>query len=298
MKIINRLKTIKNKIDKNQNINFGLVKTVLEKTVNSLYEKNIIDDIGYKMIMDKMNQNLTNVPLKTSNIKNASIKNNAIVMLIIAIVVALANKSVAANNYNNQRTITKQNVSQEQMMSKALAIIIYFEKIQFGDVYDKNGNLIQRNVAVVYDDDVSAKSSQKRWNGRPQDLDRFIRNCKGTPTIGYGTTDPSVVRKGFITQQQAKNLCKKYMRQVHRVIIQRLGKQYWDTLNENQQAALISYFYNCGANATATKLFAAIRIQDWKQAARQMDIVKSKGKILKGLQRRRAIQQKIFLQGL
>ena len=187
-------------------------------------------------------------------------------------------------------------ISDGEVINKAFDLIKHFEGAIIGNVYDKDGNIIAKNVHVVYDDKKPMNDPNKKWDGRPQTLQDFLDNCEGTPTIGYGTTDKKAVNKGYITEEQARSYCEDYIKEIQKIIIKRLGdEKYWNNMNLNQRIATLSYFYNCGAYASANKQFDAIKKQNWKQVAKNMDIVKSNGKVLPGLQKRRAEEQKIFL---
>lgn len=80
-----------------------------------------------------------------------------------------------------------------------------------------------------------------------------------------------------------------------------IGADIWDKLNENQRGALTSFVYNCGVGDPAYKIWGNVRafingtmtkvalITYWETS-----VIKSGGKILKGLVNRRAAEPKLF----
>lgn len=87
----------------------------------------------------------------------------------------------------------------------------------------------------------------------------------------------------------------------------RIGPKF-DQLNENQKMAVVSYVFNSGDHALKyydkktrkftnqdTKFVTAIKEGDLEEAARQMDIVTSRGKEMQGLVDRRARERELFL---
>ena len=118
-----------------------------------------------------------------------------------------------------------------------------------GDVKDANGKIVGKNVHVVYDDNKGGKRATP-WNGQ-EDLNTFISQCKGTPTIGYGITDKNIVKLGYLTQQQAQDYLKDEI--LNRIDQNKsiVGSDVMESLTYKQQAALIALWYNIGsANAT------------------------------------------------
>lgn len=118
----------------------------------------------------------------------------------------------------------------------------------------------------------------------------------GVPTIGYGFTDPEIIKKGSITEEEATELLKKDIE--HRR--QKLSHQIktWDQLSTNQQNALISYGFNVGVSnwkKTQPKLLNALNEGNFKHASKYINAVKDKsGKVLPGLVKRRKEEQEWF----
>ena len=130
------------------------------------------------------------------------------------------------------------------------------------------------------------------------------KDVKGVPTIGYGCTDPELVKKGKITETEAQEALKKEVQNVYDALEKKFGKD-WKVMDDFQQAALISLYYNVGINKTFDKLQKNIKAHDWKAVAKEfLDIdnitVKQNGKDVKkkvaGLTARRNTEaNKIFL---
>jgi lysozyme len=69
-------------------------------------------------------------------------------------------------------------------------------------------------------------------------------------------------------------------------------------LKQHQLDALVSYVFNVG-RIEGTQLLKKLNAGDFEGAAREMDVVTQKGtgKVLPGLVKRRAAEQKLFLYG-
>lgn len=115
----------------------------------------------------------------------------------------------------------------------------------------------------------------------------------GILTIGYGNTfykDGSKIKEGdLITKTEADDLLDWYCRE-HIT----LPKGEWSL---NQKRALFSLLYNIGMSAfNKSKCKKAIERKDWVEAYKNWDWVKSNGKVLKGLVRRRNAEKKLFFE--
>lgn len=113
----------------------------------------------------------------------------------------------------------------------------------------------------------------------------------GVWTIGYGHTDG--VKKGLkITLNQAESFLrediKKFENGVNRLVA--------SPLNQNQFDALVSFCFNCGLWAFKTStLRQKLNAGDYAGAAKEFPRWnKSGGKVLNGLVKRRAAEQKLF----
>lgn len=118
----------------------------------------------------------------------------------------------------------------------------------------------------------------------------------GVKTIGYGFTDPELIERGYITEEEATEILKKEIKEREKKLESQIPT--WFLLNNNQKSALISYGYNVGVEnweKYQPKLFQALASGDFANAAQYMDIVKDrKGNILPGLVTRRKEEQEMF----
>lgn len=91
----------------------------------------------------------------------------------------------------------------------------------------------------------------------------------GIPTIGYGFTDSSLVKKGTITQAEAdRQLLKEVLKRESN--LQKL--KYWDKLSESSKTALRSYYYNYPAGfKDTTKFIKYWNAGDFENAIREVD---------------------------
>lgn len=144
-------------------------------------------------------------------------------------------------------------------------------------------------VPYPYDDLVPAvRGKYREWRGGP---------VRGTLTIGYGHTDaaahPLKVRKGVrISERQAVEILAVDLQEVE-AAINRLVKV---PLAQGQYDALGSFTFNVGAGALASStLLRKLNRGDYDGARAQFDRwVKSKGKTLRGLVRRRDGEQALW----
>lgn len=109
--------------------------------------------------------------------------------------------------------------------------------------------------------------------------------CKGTLTIGYGHTGSDVKKGMVITQSQADAFLKKDMSNFCKAVNKYVDKY---KLNQNQFDALVSFSFNCGTGALA-KVMSSGNITGTMSL-----YVHSKGILLKGLQRRREAEIKLY----
>lgn len=113
----------------------------------------------------------------------------------------------------------------------------------------------------------------------------------GVYTIGYGHTK-GVTKGQKISQERANSLLgqdiKEYENAVNRLISA--------PLNQNQFDALVSFCFNCGVGAFKTStLRKKLNAKDYQGAANEFPRWnKGGGKVLKGLVKRRAAEQKLF----
>ena len=113
----------------------------------------------------------------------------------------------------------------------------------------------------------------------------------GVWTIWYGHTRG--VKKGLKIAQNQADL---FLREDIKVYENGLNKTVSVPLNQNQFDALISFCYNCGLGAfQRSTLRERLNAGDYTGAAKEFSRWnKANGKVLSGLVRRRAAEQKLF----
>ena len=119
-----------------------------------------------------------------------------------------------------------------------------------------------------------------------------VYKCQpGVDTIGYGFTDPKIVSKGFLTEEEASLLLKEEV-DMHLSYVDSLVEK---PLTEQQRIALASFSFNCGKE-NLKNITARINKGKYEEAAKAILLyVKANGKVSKGLQKRRMIEHKIFI---
>jgi lysozyme len=118
----------------------------------------------------------------------------------------------------------------------------------------------------------------------------------GHKTIGYGHVIKPYEQKQLgnrITKNQAEQLLEQDIRQAQAS----LYKYCSVPLNENQQAALISFIFNCGSGAfQASTLRQKLNRGEYSNAANKLlRWVHAKGVKLQGLVKRRQLERFLFL---
>jgi lysozyme len=112
----------------------------------------------------------------------------------------------------------------------------------------------------------------------------------GVDTIGYGFTNPNLVSKGYMTEEEASNLLREEVN-LHLSYVDSLVKE---PLTENQRNALASFSFNCGKESLR-KIAERINKGKYDEAAEALLLyVNASGKVSKGLQKRRKIEYQIF----
>lgn len=128
-----------------------------------------------------------------------------------------------------------------------------------------------------------------------EDFSATPYNHDGIWTIGYGSTDPTLVRKGKISKAEARGAMRNYLVGQDR----KLGTLIpgFAGLPDTAKNALRSYNYNYNITAkNSPKLLKALSTQNWAEAARQMDAgwnQVGQG----GLRKRRQAERDLFLSG-
>jgi lysozyme len=116
----------------------------------------------------------------------------------------------------------------------------------------------------------------------------------GVPTIGYGHT-LDVRMNQRITQQQADELLCEDLRLVE----EQVTLMTTDSVTQNRFDALVSFAFNLGADALSrSTLLRCLLRGDIAGAAAEFDKwIYAGGVILAGLERRRAAEKALFIQG-
>lgn len=118
----------------------------------------------------------------------------------------------------------------------------------------------------------------------------------GAPwTIGWGDTGPDVVEGLEITQAEADERFARRMSEEFEPAVKRSVRLA--PLTQRQFDALVSIFYNAGATAMANStMVRLLNVGDYGGAAAEFPRWnKSGGVVMKGLQRRRDAERRVFL---
>ena len=113
----------------------------------------------------------------------------------------------------------------------------------------------------------------------------------GVYTIGYGHTR-GVTRGMKITEEEASAFLAADLRNSEKAVERYDSIYYW---NQNEFDALVSFTFNCGA-ANLRSLLRNGRRNRSQIAATLPLYRKAGGKVLKGLERRRAAEKALFLE--
>ena len=127
----------------------------------------------------------------------------------------------------------------------------------------------------------------KRWEG----FSATPYYCAaGVKTIGYGDTDPKIVNRGYITEEEAEQYLVERIKTTKDDIQAKLVAPVSDT----QLAALISFYYNLGPSNfdNIAERINDGRVEEAGDAIMLYD--RCNGKPLKGLRDRRQEEQYLF----
>lgn len=146
------------------------------------------------------------------------------------------------------------------------------------DVFDKYGNTYsQPNWGSTW------QSRLPGYGGGKSKYDNIIKFIKqyegfkdttyldgnGIPTIGYGFTDSSLVKKGRMTREEADRRLIKEIQQ-REATLSKLKN--WNNLGEDAKTALFSYYYNYPAGfGNNTKFMKYWNAEDFDNAIREVD---------------------------
>ena len=118
-----------------------------------------------------------------------------------------------------------------------------------------------------------------------------VYKCQaGVDTIGYGITDPEIVKRGILTEEEASEILKEEVN-VHLSYVDSFVKK---PITEQQRNALASFSFNCG-DGSLRKIAARINNGKMKEAGDAILLyVYAKGKPSNGLKNRRKIEYQMF----
>ena len=118
-----------------------------------------------------------------------------------------------------------------------------------------------------------------------------VYKCQaGVDTIGYGITDPEIVKRGILTEEEASEILKEEVN-VHLSYVDSFVKK---PITEQQRNALASFSFNCG-DGSLKKIAARINNGKMKEAGDAILLyVYAKGKPSNGLKNRRKIEYQMF----
>lgn len=196
-------------------------------------------------------------------------------------VIEKAQPSKIEQSINNYRISSKDNVA-----NLAMKFLMHFE----GSIKDK------ANMHIAYDD----QNNKNRFDPDKQTYEEWVKTCKGKPTIGYGETNPAIVREGSITQSEAQGALRDNVNKVYDICAKKFNK-VWSKMDDFKKASLISLYYNLGTDFSKTpKLVSAIQNMDWTTAAKEFldcnkATVDGKKVEVKGLTTRRQKESSYFL---
>ena len=121
----------------------------------------------------------------------------------------------------------------------------------------------------------------------------------GVRTIGYGTTDCSVIDGYLVTQRDMteEEATRLLVEDVIDIAEKQIADQVKVPLTQYQYDATASYLYNIGSCRKSPNHLSYMNQQKWSEAALEMNIVKSNGEVMEGLVTRREEERELFLNG-
>lgn len=126
--------------------------------------------------------------------------------------------------------------------------------------------------------------------------DSVYLDGNGIPTIGYGFTDPAWIKKGRITEAEARQELKRQIKSRQNILRSKLGPEIWDNLQDSSKAALTSYHYNYPAGfKDTTRLMKNWKAGRWYDAIREIDAGMN-DENNRGLRTRRLEEQELLMQ--
>lgn len=177
------------------------------------------------------------------------------------------------------------------------------EEISVSLVVEFEGKVMRDGVHVTYDDATGRPCRRRPWCagcGRfvdgPHSCGAEVAmkwDCRGVPTIGYGTTDEASVNRGEISEEEARRLLARDLSSALAAVRGAVRVE----LTELQVAALSSFAYNVGIQAfldsTLLRLLNEGGYDEVPGQLRRWN--KSGGRVLRGLVRRREREAELFM---
>lgn len=212
------------------------------------------------------------------------------------------NKYISQQTANNQYNY-QEKIQQPQIQIQPQQIINnnWIQNIAMPFIISLEGKVYNNGYHVLYDDDVN-RTVKRKWDGKggQAGIDAFIKSCIGKPTIGYGETDKDIIRKGKITDSEARNLLIQKLNNLDQFLSSQY--KYYNIMNPNQKTALISFSYNLGKYFIETgtikmkqHLYAG-HLNQMCQQMRDCDNITQNNQLIKvkGLTRRRRAEMALF----
>lgn len=134
----------------------------------------------------------------------------------------------------------------------------------------------------------------KKWEGWRA---RAYKDAVGVWTIGYGHTSmagaPKVVPGMVISRSEGELMLRKDLKKYEKAVQASVKVP----LNDNQYSALVSFCYNVGpGNFRKSSVLRYVNAKNFSGVPRRLALWnKAKGRVLKGLTRRRAAEGRLFM---
>lgn len=227
--------------------------------------------------------------VKLNNIKDKDVIREGMILLIPQKTTSNSIKKQIQNKNNVQNSDNINNITGGNwIQSITMPFVIKWQ----GKIVDEDGN------HIAYDDNVKVTNKNK-WDGNIS-IEEFMNSCVGKPTIGYGETNSSLVKKGKMSDSEAKSLLLNRLKNLDKF----LSKKYvhYNKMNPNQRTALISFSYNLGRDfiqKETKKMIKHLLAGNLDAMCYQMhdcDNVTQNGELVKvpGLTRRRQDEMDLF----
>ena len=280
------------------------IKQVMQDTFTSIVDNGVLTKQQITKPTSILNSvDIVDVELNGEKVAS-KILNVGLVALLMSCSTMFADVVKSQNDPKVNTVKILKNSSDSQIAKYAMPLLRYFQGTVRGNVYDSEGNILYKNVHIVYDDNKGTKVATP-WDGK-SDLDQFISNCNGKPTIGYGITNRSIVSKGYLTDEQAETYLRSQLMKRIKEYKQFVGVQVIESLTYTQQACLMTLWFNLPPYKTPncvkylqfaykTKNAQKRNIYLKKAAHEFLDCNKSGGKVSKGLTKRVNALNKLFL---